>query len=135
MNFKQDYRNFIQPRVFYSFKCLFYIIPFVILQPEYVQPDGIMARFAEARSIPFKMLARNKKYASWALYATLFALYNAYWLGCLLRYYTKNKELEWCDGLGFLTILTIITYTGLFYTLFFRTNFWTEFSRTFITRA
>jgi pyrimidine nucleoside transport protein len=71
-----------------------------------------MARFAEARSLPFKFIARNKKYASWALYATLFVLYNAYWIGCLIRYSTNGLELEWCDGLGFLTILTIIVYTG-----------------------
>ena len=84
-------------------------------QPDHVQPDGIMARFAEARSYPFKVLARNKKYASWALYATLFVLYNAYWIGCLVRYYQNDMELEWCDGLGFLTILTIMVYTGLLF--------------------
>jgi hypothetical protein len=30
----------------------------------------------------------------------------------VFRYITRDMEFEWCEGVGFLTILTIIVYTG-----------------------
>ena len=74
-----------------------------------------MAKFAELRDYPVQLLAKNSKYVKWAINATIFILYNAFWIGCLSRYITQGTEVEdfaWCDGIGFLTILTIIVYTG-----------------------
>jgi pyrimidine nucleoside transport protein len=50
-----------------------------------------------------------------AFYVVLAVLYNAYLIYCIVRYADNDLPLEWCDELGFLIILTIITYVGLFY--------------------
>lgn len=55
---------------------------------------------------------RHSKYAYMALYSSLFILYNAYWIGCIVWHVREDLEFDWCRGIGFLSILTIITYLG-----------------------
>lgn len=44
-----------------------------------------------------------------------FLLYNAYFIGVIIRYEKYDLAWEWCDELGFLFIITVITYAGLIY--------------------
>lgn len=71
-----------------------------------------MAKFAELRDYPLKLLSRHSKIVKGIIYGIVFILYNAFWIGSMARYVNQGKEFEWCDGIGFLTILTIIVYTG-----------------------
>ena len=73
---------------------------------------GYMGRFAELRDLPFKYVSQHSRLVSAGIYLILFALYNAFWIGCIVRHVNNDLEFEWCDGIGFLTILTIIVYTG-----------------------
>lgn len=42
-------------------------------------------------------------------------LYNAYIVYAIHYHVTGDKEIDWCDGLGFLIVLTLLVYLGLFY--------------------
>ena len=75
-----------------------------------------MQAFARIRDAPFVYLASRPRLMQLATYGLLFALYNAYFIGCLVRYIKYDYlDWEWCDGFGFLVIITAIAYTGLAY--------------------
>ncbi|TRY80041.1 hypothetical protein TCAL_07561 [Tigriopus californicus] len=49
-------------------------------------------------------------------YVIGFILYNVFFFGAIYHFTVASKpELQWCDGLGFLIIITIFVYTILFY--------------------
>ncbi len=96
--------------------------------PETTKPVGsrnVIAEYFElfvskltyVRDWPFVYLSKNPRLTNILIAATLFALYNAYFIGCLIRHSDKGLEWEWCDGLGFLVIITAIVYVGLAYYL------------------
>ncbi len=43
------------------------------------------------------------------------SLYNAYLVYAIHYHVSLGKELAWCDGLGFLIVLTLLVYLNLFY--------------------
>ena len=43
------------------------------------------------------------------------SLYNAYLVYAIHYHVAGGKELDWCGGLGFLIVLTLLVYVGLFY--------------------
>ena len=76
-----------------------------------------MARFAYYRNLPFKRMSEHPQAVKMTIYAILFALYNAYFIGCFVRYVKNDLPWEWCDEFGFLVILTAITYFFMIYYL------------------
>ena len=50
-------------------------------------------------------------------------LYNAYLIGSIYIAVTKQDYLEYCDGVGFLLIITIIVYIIMFYFWVLKTYF------------
>ena len=74
-----------------------------------------MAKFAYYRDRPFARMSEHPKIVKGVIYATLFLLYNAYFIGCFVRYVKNDLPWEWCDEFGFLVILTAITYFFMFY--------------------
>ncbi len=80
--------------------------------------EKFMNVIVSARDAPFVWVSQNGKKSSLFLWALLFLLYNAYLVGCILRFNESNQsEWEWCDGIGFLIIITSIVYFGLLYFL------------------
>ena len=70
----------------------------------------------KARNSPFEYLSKNPKATNAVIKATLFILYNGYFIGCISKQVLSDKqEWEWCDGVGFLIIITGLVYLGLFY--------------------
>ena len=72
-----------------------------------------------ARNSPFVYLSNHPKQAKIVLSCTIFILYNIYFTFALTHRADENLEWEFCDGHGFLVIVTAITYIGLFYYLIF----------------
>ena len=72
-----------------------------------------------ARNSPFVYLSNHPKQANIVLSCTIFILYNIYFVFALTHRADENLEWEFCDGHGFLVIVTAITYVGLFYYLIF----------------
>ena len=72
--------------------------------------------FVTARNAPFIYLSENPVIGKAVIYFSLFVLYNAYLIGCIVKQVqTGPSEWEWCDGIGFLIIITGLVYLGLFY--------------------
>jgi pyrimidine nucleoside transport protein len=57
------------------------------------------------------------------LLVTLVILYNAYLIGSIHFAVSKQDCLDYCDGVGFLLIITIIVYTIMFYFLVLKRYF------------
>lgn len=76
-----------------------------------------MAKFAYYRNLPFKRMGEHPKTVNYVILGVLFALYNAYFIGCFVRYVKNDLDWEWCDEFGFLVILTAITYFFMIYYL------------------
>ena len=66
-------------------------------------------------SILGRSISDNKTLVYACVYILLAVLYNAYFISCIFYYVNHNLEMDWCDGVGFLIALTIVTYVGLFY--------------------
>ncbi|CAG0891607.1 unnamed protein product [Cyprideis torosa] len=62
-----------------------------------------------------RTILRHKRVISYLSMITLVLLYNAYFIGAI--WYNRDKDLpwDWCGGTGLLIILTVLTYTGVFY--------------------
>ena len=58
-------------------------------------------------------------------YIILAVLYNAYFVASLYYSIHNGIPMDWCNGVGFLVVLTSITYFGLFYFQVVKT-FWGE---------
>jgi len=71
------------------------------------------------RNAPFEYLSRHSNFGKILFSLVLFVLYNAYLIGCIVRKVksddTDITTWEWCDGIGFLIIITGIVYVNLFY--------------------
>lgn len=80
-----------------------------------VRDRDLMQRFADVRDAPFLYMAQHPRTTKLTIYFVLLCLYNAYLFYCIWRYVYYGLEWEWCDGLGFLIILTVLTYAGLLY--------------------
>ena len=76
---------------------------------------GVMQKFAYYRDLPFTALSKHPLILKSLVYGVLFILYNAYFIYCLVRREKHGFDFEWCDGLGFLVILTVLVYAGLVY--------------------
>ena len=79
------------------------------------QGKSFMQKFADARDYPLLLISRNPKVFKSLVYLVLFVLYNAFFIGCIVRYVKNDLDFEWCDELGFLIIITSIVYALLFY--------------------
>ena len=60
---------------------------------------------------------KGKKFRKVAIYLVLLAIYNAYLIYATCYQLSNDITIEWCDGLGFLIIITIVVYISLFYFL------------------
>jgi hypothetical protein len=89
----------------------------VLEDPDLPQGNRVMMKFAQFRDAPFKQLNEHPKVSRILIYGVIFALYNAYFISCLVRHSTDDSlaDWDWCDGIGFLVILTGFTYTGFVY--------------------
>lgn len=90
--------------------------------PTPTKPGFIQAavnKLVQARDAPIEYSAKHPKLTKGVISGILFVLYNVYLMGCLVRRQDKGLDWAWCDGIGFLIILTIIIYTGLFYYMIF----------------
>lgn len=69
------------------------------------------------RNAPFVFISNHPKEMKMAIQILIFFAYNAYLIGCIWRHATNDdlEEWEWCDGIGFLIIVTGIVYTSMFY--------------------
>lgn len=77
---------------------------------------NIFARAIEGiRNLIYNLVVKNKAVVKYAVLATIFILYNAYFITALA--YNRRHEIDWdwCDGHGLLIILTALLYWGLFY--------------------
>ena len=81
----------------------------------------LVTKAVEARDYPFVYLSKNPKVQNTIISVVIFVLYNWYLGYCI--YLKKDNggyeitEFEWCDGLGFLIIITALVYLGLLYFL------------------
>ena len=64
---------------------------------------------------PFHFRARLQFIKKLALTLVLVAGYNAYLVYALHFHFANGKSIDWCGGLGFLIILTVIVYCSLLY--------------------
>ena len=48
-------------------------------------------------------------------YIIIALLYNAYFIASIYYSIHNNVPMDWCDGVGFLIVITGLTYLGLFY--------------------
>ena len=74
--------------------------------------------FVDARDWPFQYFQKNPRFGKIFISAVIFILYNVYFIGTLVHQANQNVEFrywEFCDGHGFLIIITAIVYFGLFY--------------------
>ena len=91
------------------------------IQPELEKPPEVsgiqkfLNLYVEARAAPFTYLEKNPKFANLILSTVCFVLYNAYFIYALIHRHQNNLEWEFCDGHGFLVIVTSIIYFGVFY--------------------
>ena len=74
-----------------------------------------MQRFAYYRDLPFVWLSQNPRFLTFTVVAVLAALYVAYFIGVIVYVVDNNLPWEWCDGTGFLIIITSIVAVGLLY--------------------
>ena len=84
---------------------------------EHEAPKGneYMQKFAYYRDLPFKKMGEHSNITK-AICIIIFALlYNAYFIGVIWRYQMYDLAWEWCDELGFLFVITVATYAGIFY--------------------
>ena len=79
----------------------------------------IIQAAVQVRDAPFKYLSANPKVQNAIISSVLFILYNLYLGYCIVRKKDHGgyeiTEFEWCDGLGFLIIITALVYLGLLY--------------------
>ena len=74
--------------------------------------------FVSARDWPFVYFQKNPRFGKIFISAVIFILYNVYFIGTLVHQTNQNVDFrywEFCDGHGFLIIITAIVYFGLFY--------------------
>ncbi len=80
------------------------------------EPNGIMDKVEKARQFVFDFLSDHRTAAKVVLRVVLFLLFHAYLIGAIVHHHNSGTEdLEWCDGLGFLIIITVIVYLGQIY--------------------
>ena len=95
----------------------FKIEEFQSLQPTKYQK--IIQAAVQVRDAPFKYLSANPKLQNAIISSVLFILYNLYLGYCIVRKKDHGgyeiTEFEWCDGLGFLIVITALVYLGLLY--------------------
>nr|CAH0104896.1 unnamed protein product [Daphnia galeata] len=60
-------------------------------------------------------LAERKTLVVGLVYVILALLYNAYFIASIYYSIHNNISMNWCNGVGLLIILTVITYVSLFY--------------------
>lgn len=87
------------------------------------------------RNAPFEYLSKNSNYAKIFFGLTLFVLYNAYLIGCIIRQASNDKDIttwEWCDGIGFLIIITGIVYINMLYFYIVKPILGPRFNKTFM---
>lgn len=60
-------------------------------------------------------LLENWAHFKMFVYIVLAALYNTYFIACIYYARMNSLEIDWCDGVGLLILLTAVTYAGLFY--------------------
>lgn len=60
-------------------------------------------------------IANNTQLAWNLAYIILALAYNTYFVASIYYMVSNGIEMDWCDGVGFLIILTSIAYLGLFY--------------------
>ena len=81
--------------------------------------EKFIQKAVKVRDYPFEFLAQNPKIQNAVISMVLFILYNWYLGYCIYRKKDHGgyeiTEFEWCDGLGFLIIITGLVYLGLFY--------------------
>lgn len=59
--------------------------------------------------------SRRKNLVRLIVLVSLSLLYNSYFVACIHYSIRNGIPINWCDNVGLLIILTIITYVGLFY--------------------
>lgn len=65
-----------------------------------------------------RYLKSHRREIKSVIYVMLFTLYNVYFGFAV--YYTWEKALTWCDGIKFLTVITVCAYVCAFYTYIFK---------------
>lgn len=69
-------------------------------------------------SILGNLFTQRRHVTKAVMWAILAVLYYAYFFWAVYHYTTNNseeEEIEWCDGLGFLIIVTVVVHIGLLY--------------------
>lgn len=61
-----------------------------------------------------KLISDNRSKVKIIILVVLFLLYNAYFMTAIW-YQTRGESFDWCDGIGFLIIVTSVVYVCLFY--------------------
>ena len=59
--------------------------------------------------------AKRKTLVRGLIYIILAVLYNAYFIASIYYSIHNDTLMDWCNGVGLLIILTVITYVSLFY--------------------
>lgn len=94
--------------------------------------QNFVSKLVYYRNLPFEWLAKPSKTRNGLVAFSLFMLYNAYLVGCIWRQVKQELDWEWCDGLGFLIILTGIAYACFLYFLLLKPLLGEIFNRTVI---
>ena len=100
-------------------------------QDPYTRVINVLVRL---RNAPFEYLSRHSNYGKILFSLVFFILYNAYLIGCIVKQVDTDTDIttwEWCDGVGFLIILTAIVYIGLLYSYFLKPFLGSRFDKTF----
>lgn len=103
--------------------------------PEKQQPSffqKVILQLVKARDAPFEFVAKNQRFTQIGFNWSLFLLYNVYLGWCIYRAQDDIdaiEEWQWCDGIGFLIIITSIVYLGLFYYIVFIPYFGKSFEK------
>jgi len=83
--------------------------------PNFGSGDILSRSIEYGRNFIRKTIKNNKKVAKTFFILVILIAYNGY-LAAAIRYAVKNDTgIDWCDGLGFLIIVTGITYWSFFY--------------------
>lgn len=67
------------------------------------------------RTLLSRRLSKDKLLRN-LIYVVLAVLFNAYFVSCIVYFVNRSVHaIDWCDGVGFLVVITCVVYFGLFY--------------------
>ncbi|XP_043201765.1 sodium/nucleoside cotransporter 1-like isoform X3 [Amphibalanus amphitrite] len=86
--------------------------------PEHDEPaaDGCLTRAVVSSRAALVGLYRRHTRSFWiAVKTLLFLAYNAYLIGAIVNTVQRGEPIDYCDGVGFLIIITVLAYAGALY--------------------